>query len=251
MLVGRVGKNSDSPTSLGGPGRSFPTTQGSWIADLGSPRSYRRAIDLVCERYWKPIYWYVRFSGSRTNEEAKDLTQAFLLWLLEDEPLRDYAPEKGRFRPFLKIILKRFLGHEEEARRRLKRGGGVRVLALDDPSFADVGVPDPNSADPEKAFDRHWAMEVARGAIDRVRQRLHRQGKGLKFDIYSAIDLCPADRVPTYQELAARTGVGEHDVRNHLRDVRALIREEIRGDLAETVDRPEDLEAEWHELFGL
>jgi hypothetical protein len=44
-------------------------------------------------------------------------------------------------------------------------------------------------------------------------------------------------------------GLGEHDVRNYLRDVRAMIREEIRGDLSQTVAHPGDLEAEWNELF--
>jgi len=248
--MSRVGKKSDSSTNLGGEARSFPTTQGSLIDDLGREGSYRRAIDLVSRRYWKPIYWYVRFSGPWKNEEAKDLTQAFLVWLLEDEPLRDYEPSRGRFRPFLKVLLKRFLGHESEAQGRLKRGGGVRILALDDPALLESGVPDTKTDDPEKAFDRLWAMELAQEAIDRVRARLRQQGKAIKFDVYSAIDLCRAENVPTYQELASRTGLGEHDVRNYLRDVRAMIREEIRGDLAETVERPEDLEAEWHELFG-
>ena len=248
--MGRVEKNPDSATGLGGEARSFPTTQGSWVDDLGRSDSYGRALALLCERYWKPIYWYVRFSGARANEESKDLTQAFLLWLLEDEALRAYAPEKGRFRPFLKVLLKRFLGHEAEAKRRLKRGGAVRVLALDDPSFPGDTVPDPKSADPEQAFDRLWALELARGAIDRVRERLLRQGKGVKFDVYAEIDLSRTGEVPSYRDLAARTKLAEHDVRNYLRDVRALIREEIRGDLAETVDRPEDLETEWHELFG-
>jgi len=249
--MSRVGKKSDSSTNLGGEARSFPTTQGSWIDDLGRDGSYRRAIDLVSRRYWKPIYWYVRFSGSWKNEEAKDLTQAFLVWLLEDEPLRDYAPSRGRFRPFLKVLLKRFLGHEAEARGRLKRGGGIRILALDDPSFPESSIPDTRTEDPEKAFDRLWAMELAREAIDRVHARLRRQGKEIKFEVYSAIDLCRNEAVPSYQEVAARAGLGEHDVRNYLRDVRAMIREEIRGELAETVDHPEDLEAEWHELFGL
>jgi RNA polymerase sigma-70 factor (ECF subfamily) len=249
--VGRVEKNWDPPTGLGAGARSFPTTQGSWIEDLGRSGSYRRALELVCERYWKPIYWYVRFSGGRTNEESKDLTQAFLLWLLEDEALRGYDAEKGRFRPYLKVLLKRFLGHDEEAKRRLKRGGGIRVIALDDPSFPGDTVPDPASVDPERAFDRLWAMELARGAIDRVRERLRRQGRADKFEAYAAIDLCRAETAPSYREAAARLGIGEHDVRNSLRDVRALIREEIRGDLAETVGRPEDLETEWHELFGL
>lgn len=250
-IVSRVGKNSDPATGLGGEARSFPTTQGSWIDDLGSSRSHRRALELVCQRYWKPIYWYIRFSGSRTNEESKDLTQAFLLWLLEEEPLRGYLPSKGRFRPFFKVLLRRFLGHEQEALHRLKRGGGVRMLALDDPSFAEARIPDPKPADPEKAFDRLWAMELARGAIDRVRERLRGQGKMVKFDVYSAIDLCRTGSVPSYQDVALRTGLGEHDVRNYLRDVRGLLREEIRADLAETVEFPEDLEAEWNELFGL
>ena len=251
--MGRVEKTAASITSLGGDVRSFPSTQGSWVGELAKtgPELHRRALAELCRRYWKAIYWYIRAPGTKTNEEAKDLTQAFILWLLEQETLRTYSPLKGRFRPFLKLVLKRFLGHEEEAQRRQKRGGGRRLIPIGEQGLLEETLSDPNSRNPEKEFDRIWAKELAERAIERVRVRLDRQGRSVKFQIYSAIDLRKTAHPPTYRDLARQKGLSENDVRNYLRDVRAMIREEIRGALSETVAHPGDLEAEWNELFRL
>jgi len=112
-------------TSLGGDGDRFPETGGDIRSLLGQDPS---RLELLCRRYWKPVYAYVRIAWSKGNEDAKDLTQAFFLWLMEGETLARYDAEKGGFRAYLKTLLKRFVGHEERALQRLKRGGDARIV---------------------------------------------------------------------------------------------------------------------------
>lgn len=238
--------NREPDTRMGGPAASFPSTQGVFVSALADPdpRLRRAALEDLCRRYWKPIYRYLRLSWSKTNEDAKDLTQEFLAWVLEGDPLRSYSRAKGRFRPFLKIILRRFAGHREEARRRLKQGGAVTVLPLDE------RLEDVRSLDPEREFDRVWAMEIVQAARDRVRESLLREGNETRLRAYEACDLSTDGTRPSYSALASRMGVSEHVVRHWLRDVRGRMKEEIRRALVETVDRPADVEAEWNELFS-
>jgi len=64
-------------TDMGGIGESFLTTHWSLIEAVKKDRDKDKAlIGLLLERYWKPVYCYLRRKG-QGNEEAKDLTQAF------------------------------------------------------------------------------------------------------------------------------------------------------------------------------
>ena len=63
--------------------------------------------------------------------DAQDLTQEFFARLLEKDYLKAAAQEKGRFRTFLIVALKRFLANEWDRARAQKRGGGQVVLSLD------------------------------------------------------------------------------------------------------------------------
>ena len=60
-------------TSLGGEARAFPPTE--WTRLLKCPQEEAVLAEL-CQRYWRPVYCYLR--GMRLdNEEAKDLAQGF------------------------------------------------------------------------------------------------------------------------------------------------------------------------------
>jgi RNA polymerase sigma-70 factor (ECF subfamily) len=231
-------------TSLGGEQAAFPETAWSVIARLRTTGGYREAIERLCVRYWKPVYRYVRLAWAKSNDDAKDLTQAFFAWLLEDEILRRYAPERGGFRAFLKVVLKGFLGHEEEARQRLKRGGGVKIVGMD-----AIGDEAAGESDPEKAFDKAWLNDVVRGAMDRVRSGFTTDGRESQWLAFEAYDLTAAEP-PTYAALGERWGVKPTDIRNWLFNVREAVRAAIRAELAETTSTPAELEEEWQELFG-
>src|SRR5262245_6326384 len=69
------------------------------------------ALDTLCRVYWHPIYAFVRQQGHHPHD-AQDLTQEFIRRLLEKNHLKAAAKEKGRFRTFLRVALKRFLANE-------------------------------------------------------------------------------------------------------------------------------------------
>ncbi len=84
-------------TSLGGPHRGFPATTWGMVRQLadssGSQR--REGLEALCRRYWKPVYRYLRIGFAKSNDDAKDLTQAFFAWLLEGDVLERYRPDRA------------------------------------------------------------------------------------------------------------------------------------------------------------
>jgi len=240
-------------TELGGGARDFPVTSWSLIAGMGdsSTDARGRALESLCRRYWKPVYLYVRRAWSKSAEDAKDLTQAFFLQIMEGDALRRYAPERGGFRTYLKVLLRGFAADQHDAMTALKRGGGARLLTLDseDAPLRDL-VPDAQATTPEQLFDRTWKREVLERALERTRQWFAAAGRERQFRAFEAYDLGGEGERRTYGEVAESLGMTESDVRNHLFAVRERLRGEIRAELSQTVAAPGELDEEWRELFG-
>jgi len=101
----------------------FVTTRWSVVLaaqDRSSPDS-AAALEVLCRAYWYPLYVYVLGTG-HTAEAAQDLTQEFFARLLARDWLRVVLPDKGRFRTFLLVAMKRFLTNEWHRGMRQKRG---------------------------------------------------------------------------------------------------------------------------------
>ncbi len=238
---------------MGGKERPFPTTTWGMISQLQerpNPES-RTGFETLCRRYWKPVYYHLRIGRGRSNEDAKDLTQAFFLWILESDALRKYERERGSFRRYLKVLLGGFAGHEKSALERLKRGGGKQILSLDfsEASSAEL-VPDPDASDPAKVFDSLWVKEIIEAATNRVRARLSSTGREAYLRVYQKYDLVPEPQRPTYETLASELGLKVSDIRNYLFAVREMLRDEIRSEVSETTTDLRELENEWNALFG-
>ena len=88
------------------------------------------AMAELCRNYWYPLYAFIRRRG-HSAEEAEDLTQEFFARLLAKEFLAGVDREKGRFRTFLLMAVKRFLANEYDRAQAQKRGGGQRMVPLD------------------------------------------------------------------------------------------------------------------------
>ena len=99
-------------------------------AGRGSSQQAGVALEELCRTYWYPLYAYVRRQG-HSREDAEDLTQGFFARLLEKNYLEGVASDKGKFRAFLLVAVKRFLANEWDRANRQKRGGGVMPLSLD------------------------------------------------------------------------------------------------------------------------
>lgn len=239
-------------TSLGGAEGAFPETTWSLVARLreADASARRPGIEKLSRRYWKPVYQTIRLGWGKHAEDAKDLTQAFFVWLFEGETLARYVPERGSFRGYLKGLLRRFLADEHKAANRLKRGGGVEIFPLDDEVRSlEETIADPRVADPDAAFDRAWKKEILDAALAATRRHFADAEGRVRLRAFEEYDLAPADGRPTYGELAARLGVKETDVRNYLFAVRERLRAEVHTQLFETVADAAELQEEFSALF--
>jgi RNA polymerase sigma factor (sigma-70 family) len=240
-------------TSLGGPAREFSKTAWDLLSRArdSSVEVRQAGLDDLCKAYWKPIYSHVRMAWNKSNEDAKDLTQAFLLWLVDGDALRRYAPERAAFRTYLKTLLKHFVQHQEAALHRLKRGGGIRVVTLNHEIAAlDEVLRDSRGVEPERMFDRVWMTELLGRAVDRVADRFRSGGRILQIQVFEAYDGASGEK-PTYATLAKQLGIKESDVTNHLYSVREAIRSEIKSELSALTTSPEELEEEWNAFLRL
>ncbi len=213
----------DRDTAIGGPHDHFPSTRASLIEAVaaGLPSE---ALDQVVALYWKPVYRYIRLKFRQNNEDAKDLTQSFFAAALQRDFFARFDPLKASFRTYVRMAVERFAANQHAAANRQKRGGGVE--------FEPVEEQAATTESPEQIFEREWQRQLFSLALDDLRAHCEGRGKQLQFRIFEAYDLATGER-PSYAVLAARHGITETAVTNHLawarRTLRALVTERLRG----------------------
>lgn len=239
----------DNPFTDMGDGRHFPPTSHGMVEGIRDPShpNHKAAVEGLCQRYWGPVYHFIRPWWTRSNEDAKDLTQAFLLSLIDTASLAAYASEKGSFRNFIKVLLRRWLAKQARARSRQKRGGDRNIVSLDEgPGLA----PEAPDRDPDASFDRALMKQLVDTALDDVRTRYESRGRGHVVAIFEAYDLADTDPKPSYADLAAEHGLKTSDVRNALYTVREAVRQHMLTQLAHMTPDVQSLEDEWRDLMG-
>ncbi len=229
-------------TKIGGPSGKFPATR--WSAVLAArsedPAERSRALEAIAAAYWKPIYKYLRIRWSKSDEDAKDLTQDFFAKLLEKDYLEDFDPAKARLRTFLRVCVDRFVANDAKAARRLKRGGGAPHVSLDfDAAEAELERARPtleSIASPESIDDfleKEFVRSLFGLAVDDLREFCKSRGKRLHFQLFEIYDLeSQGERPASYAELAQRFKIAPTDVTNHLafarREFRRIALERLR-----------------------
>jgi len=240
-------------TDIGGPRAAFPETPASAVlaARSDDPVARARGFASLVAAYWKPVYKSVRVRFRKSNEEAKDLTQAFFTHALEREMFRSYDPERARFRAFVRTCLRNYVVNDEEAARRLKRGGGAMTLSLDFDQAEreiDLGVSDGSF---EEAFDRDLAASLRSMAVQELEESLDARGKSVYFTLFERYDLAdPAER-PTYAALAEELALKPTDVTNYLHHTRSLLRRIVLRRLREITASEEEFRDEALAVLGI
>src|SRR5262245_55252977 len=88
----------------GGVGAAYQFTTTHWSVVVSAGRNDSNeassALERLCRTYWYPLFAYVRRRGY-SEDEAKDLTQAFFEQLIQRNYVADANPQPGRFRTFL------------------------------------------------------------------------------------------------------------------------------------------------------
>ena len=226
---------------LSGPARYEPT-RWSLILSARTPGhpQYLESWNELLRLYWRPVYRTVRFRWNESVESAKDLTQSFFATAFEGEWVRQFKPERGRFRTFLKAALENFMRNVRRDSSRLKRGAGAAPLSLDVIDTTEDGTPR-SGAD---LFEREWR----RSLLEHAAEELQREARPDVFAVFSAYFFDPSR--PTYRDVAARTGVSESDVTNHLHQAKEKMRQIVRRLVRESAESDRDFEDEMRALFG-
>src|SRR5512136_3051554 len=169
-----------APETQDGSGGLFPWTHWSVVlaaADQDSPQA-RAALEQLCRTYWYPLYCYIRRRGYG-HEDAQDLTQGFLLQLLQRHSFARADAGKGRFRSFLLAGLNYFLSDERDRAGAQKRGGGQPTLSFIDAQVADerYRLEPVDERSPDKLFERRWAVTLLDQVLARLEQEYREAGK--------------------------------------------------------------------------
>jgi RNA polymerase sigma factor (sigma-70 family) len=232
-------------------GPSFATTRWTIVAAAGQEDSpdARQALEFLCRRYWSPLYCYLRRQGHDPSR-AEDFVQGFFMHLLEKRGLQSVKPQKFKFRSFLLASLKNFVADECRRARSERRGGGKRIGPLEfeqAETWYSLEPADRLSAD--RLFDRSWVMTVIARAMEALKHEYGQAGKGELFEQLKD-HIATEPKEGFYRQCADRLGMSEGAVRVAAHRLRRRLRELIRGEIAETVTTPEQLEEEIRDLFA-
>jgi len=237
-------------TGSSGTGRPvFATTHWSVILAAGAAQTSRaqQALGQLCQSYWYPLYAYVRRRGWN-QQDAEDLTQEFFARLLRKESLSHVRREGGRFRSLLLKSLDRFLTDEWRRGRVQKRGAG-KVTSLDPTNAESRFQMEPaDTHTPESLYDRTWALALLNAAFKRLRTEYEENGKGSLFDELKFCLTGERSAIP-YAELADRLKVPENTLKTLVHRLRKRYRSLLREEVAQTVNRPEEIDEELRSLF--
>jgi RNA polymerase sigma-70 factor (ECF subfamily) len=238
------------PDSFSGRAK-FPATLWSVVLLAGQNASEqsREALAALCRAYWLPLYAYLRRQG-KSPHDAEDLTQGFMLHLLEKETLTRVNREKGKFRSFLLASLQYYLANERDRQSAQKRGGGVNLVQLD----ADDAEERYQSAladqlDPAKVFDRRWATTLLDRALGRLEAEHSGADRAKRFRELQVF-LLGDPKTISYAEAGKRIGIKEGAVKVAVLRLRQRFGELLRVEVADTVASPTDVEEEMRHLFA-
>ena len=227
----------------------FPSTHWSVLAraSASGETAGHEALEALCRRYWTPLNQFIRSRGY-SEAEAEDLTQEFLLHLLEHSTLRKPDPLRGKFRSFLLGALMKFLSHERERRLAQKRGGQQPHISIEAYDQRD-GLSSPPLPDHQiAAFDRTWAQTVVRAAFDHVERDYLEAGKGELFAVLRAF-LPGANVPPPYEEAAARAELSVAAFNSEIHRLRQAFRDRLYAEVTGTVSAPHEIDEEIAHLY--
>jgi RNA polymerase sigma factor (sigma-70 family) len=243
----------DSPIADG----NFPLTRWSVIAAARSDDAAERAraLDRLCDAYWKPVYKYIRLKYSKPPDEAQDLAQGFFAEVLERDLLSRFDPGKSRLRTYMRLCADSFVLNEIKHAGRQKRGGDAVHLALD--YSAAENELDKQTIDPaiiaspekfEEFFEKEWIRSLFSSAVEDLRQLCAAREKEAAFALFESYHL--ADNNVSYLQLAEARGISVSDVTNQLAWARREFRRFAQDRLRSVCATEEEFSREAKALFG-
>jgi RNA polymerase sigma-70 factor (ECF subfamily) len=237
-------------TPLDAPDGDFRTTRWTQVsrAKADSPEG-RRALAELCDAYYEPVAAFLRCE-LREGDAARELAHDFFANMLAGGAISHARQERGRFRSYLLGAVKHFLSHRREALRRLKRGGGVENISLNETDAGEArSLADASVLSPDAAFDRQWALTVVARALESLRSECAAEGR---LDFFEQVkpwltgDAARGDQVA----MAASSGMNANALKVAVHRLKRRFRQLLKAEVAGTLDDPGLVEAEMRDLFA-
>ncbi len=231
-------------------GGSFEHTNWFTVKEAGLPTSPANdaARTSIYQIYWHPIYCYIRRMG-QGPEDSQDLAQEFFARLFEKNYLQSADREKGKFRSFLLVMLKRFLADQWDRANRQKRGGGKQFVSLDAQDTEMRYRNEPADGEtPETAFERRWAASLLEQVLKRLEEENAKVGKSRVFEELK--QFLTNEQESSCAEVARKLQITENNVKVTLHRLRERCRELLREEIARTATSTAQVEEEIQDLFA-
>ena len=230
----------------------FATTRWTLVqraSDTTHPEA-AEALEHLCRVYWPPVYVFFRRKGAN-GPEASDLTQEFFARVLEKRYFEQARQERGTFRTFLLTCAQNFLANEWDRHKALKRGGGQRVISLDDDSVEERYQREPHhDLTPEHIFEQQWAWSVVQQALARLEADVREARREEMYAECRELLLGgPADA--SYQAIAARLRISEGALKVQVHRLRRRLRELVLDEIRQISGPDADPDGELRHLMGL
>lgn len=204
------------------------------------------ALAELCQRYWYPLYCFVRTKVAN-HEDAADIVQGFFLQLLEKSNLVKADPQRGRFRNFLLSSTSNYLKNHRRDANAIKRGGNVTHLSIDfskaDQKFKLEPI---ELLTPEKIYERSWAMELIDCCLTKLRGQYQDKDQ---TEIFESLCSSLLGGEVSYSEIATRLNMSPNAVKVAAHRMRQRLGDQIRDEVANTVDNPAEVEVELQHLM--
>ena len=223
----------------------FATTRWSLVlrAGSGDAPDAAAAMTQLCRDYWYPLYSFVRRRGA-SIEEAQDLTQGFFLKVIEEAVFAKASAEKGRLRSYLLGALQHFLTQQYRRAQTQKRGGGAAIVSIDEIEAEKRYALEPADLQtPEAQFERSWAFALVERVMARLGEDYTQAGRAQLFEKLQPY-LSGKSGMPDYAVLGNEVGLSAATVAVAIHRMRRRCGELLREEIAQTVDSPEEVEAE-------
>jgi RNA polymerase sigma factor (sigma-70 family) len=240
-----------STTAPPGSNAWFVTTHWSVVLSAQDPHNSRsrQALESLCRTYWYPLYSFARRAG-HSPPDAEDLTQGFFARLLEKDYLKAAASDKGRFRTFLLVAIKRYMANEWDRQHAQKRGGFAAVVPIDqklaEARFASELT---HHLSPDVLFERQWAMTLLDQTMTQLQEEYAASGRAELFDCLRRC-LAKDESALPYTEIASRLKMTEASVKMTVHRLRSRYREILQNEIAQTVSTPGEIQEEIRHLFS-
>ncbi len=178
--------------------------------------------------------------------------QGFFAHLLAENTLSRVQREKGRLRTFLLNSLEYFMANDLARGQALKRGGGWKIVSIDDPTVearvARISVGEHGFAG---SYDRLWASALMEHAWRNLEAALNAEGKAQWFQAIKPLLVGGGEPPPPSETVAARLEMSVENLRTTLHRLRRRFRETLRAEVARTVSTSKEIDEEMDYIYHL